>query len=126
MIVGKCPYCDDGVVSYTTKDIQGRKTKLYACSNNKVTTEDGEVWEQTSPSNCKFKIFGNALQRWGCKFIGPKQVKKLLNHDDTIVHLYSYHKKIKYQKYIELNYEYGISVLWDIDIDEYEINKAII
>ena len=116
-IVGKCPYCA-GEITYNTKLIAGVKTKLYTCSNNKVTTEDGEVWEQTQDSTCGFRIFGNALRRYGKKFIGPKEVKKLLQGEDVIVHLYSFTKKSEYKKYITLNKEYGVSVLWDIYFDD--------
>ena len=116
-LVGNCPYCD-GVINYDTKEIRGKKTKLYSCSNHKVTTEDGETWELTSDSTCTFKIFGNALQRYGKKFIGPKEVSKLLKGEDVIAHLYSFNTKTEYKKYITLNQEFGVSVLWDIEIQK--------
>jgi hypothetical protein len=115
--VGNCPYCD-GIISYETKEIRGRKTKLYSCSNHKVTTEDGETWELRSDATCSFKIFGNALARYGKKFIGPKEVKKLLEGKEVIGHFYSFNTKTEYKKYIILNHEYGVSVVWDIDIEE--------
>jgi len=120
-ILGKCPFCEDGIVSYNIKVINGRKTKLYSCSWNKVTTVDeGETWERTEDATCNFKIFGNALQRYGKKFIGPKEVIKLLKGEDLIVHLYSFQKKVEYKKYATLDEEYGISILWEIDINEDE------
>jgi hypothetical protein len=117
-LVGKCPFCD-GIVSYTTKEIQGRKTKLYSCSNHKVITEDGETWELSSDATCSFKIFGNALQRYGKKFIGPKEVKKLLEGEEVIAHLYSFTTKTEYKKYISLNKEYGVSVLWEMEVETF-------
>jgi len=119
-LVGNCPFCD-GVVSYTTKEIRGRKTKLYSCSNHKVTTEDGETWELTQDATCSFKIFGNALARYGKKFIGPKEVKQLLNGKDVVAHLYSFNKKVEYKKYISLDKEFGVSVLWDVEVEDDEV-----
>ncbi len=115
--IGKCPYCKDGIISYDIKNIRGAKTKLYSCSNNKVITEDGEFWEQTKESSCSFKIFGNALIRYGKKFIGPKEVKKLISGEDVVVRLYSHVKKVEYYKYLTLSYEYGVSVIWDVDVE---------
>lgn len=118
-ILGKCHFCKDGIVSYTTKIINGKKTKLFACSNNKVTTVDeGETWEKTENSTCNFRIFGNALQRYGKKFIGPKEIKKLLDGKELIVHLYSFQKRVEYRKYATLDKEYGISILWELDVEE--------
>ena len=71
-------------------------------------------------STCSFKIFGNSLERWGKKFIGPKEVKKLLDGEDVIVHMYSYQKKVEYKKYITLDETYGVSVLWELDVEEEE------
>jgi len=117
--VGECIYCDDGIVEYESKNVRGKKTKVYCCSNNKVTTVDeGESWERTEDSTCSFKIFGNSLERWGKKFIGPKEVKKLLDGEDVIVHMYSYQKKVEYKKYIALDETYGVSVLWELDVEE--------
>jgi hypothetical protein len=31
--------------------------------------------------------------------------------------------KKEYYKYIELNQEYGVSVIWDVDVDEETIEK---
>jgi hypothetical protein len=119
-LVGNCPYCD-GVVSYETKEIRGRNTKLYSCSNHKVTTEDGETWELRNDATCSFKIFGNALSRYGKKFIGPKEVKKLINGEAVVAHLYSFNKKTEYKKYLTLDKEYGVSVLWDLDVEDNEV-----
>lgn len=114
-LTGNCPYCN-GIVSCTEKNIRGRKTKLYTCSNHKVVTEDGETWELSDGATCNFRIFGNTLARYGKKFIGSREVQKLLNGDEVIGYFYSFQKKIEYKKYLTLNNEYGISVLWDIEI----------
>lgn len=33
MLLGKCPYCDDGEIEVRKKDVRGKKVELYACSN---------------------------------------------------------------------------------------------
>ena len=32
MILGKCPFCDDGQIEVRDKEVSGKKVKLYACS----------------------------------------------------------------------------------------------
>jgi len=119
--IGKCLYCEDGTVEYESKQVRGKKTKVYCCSNNKVTTlDDGDTWEPTSDSTCSWKLFGSSLERWGKKFIGPKEVKKLLAGDEVIAHMYSYVKKVEYKKYLTISEEYGVSVLWEMDVEEDE------
>ncbi|PHR71129.1 MAG: hypothetical protein COA66_10440 [Arcobacter sp.] len=120
--LGDCPYCEGGDISFETKSIQGKRTKLYKCSNNKVFSEDGEMWEQHKNSTCTFRIFGNSLARYGKKFIGPKEVTKLLKGQEVTAHLYSYNKKTEYKKYITINHQYGVSVLWEIDIEDEILN----
>lgn len=117
--IGKCLYCEDGTIEYKSKQVRGKKTKVYCCSNNKVTTlDDGDTWEPTSDSTCSWKLFGSNLERWGKKFIGPKEVKKLLAGDEVIAHMYSYVKKVEYKKYLTISEEYGVSVLWEMDVEE--------
>lgn len=119
--IGKCPYCEDGTIEYESKQVRGKKTKVYCCSNNKVTTVDeGETWEPTADSTCSWKLFGSSLERWGKKFIGPKEVKKLLAGDEVIAHMYSYVKKVEYKKYLTISEEYGVSVLWEMDVEKEE------
>jgi len=119
--IGKCLYCEDGTIEYESKQVRGKKTKVYCCSNNKVTTpDDGDTWEPTSDSTCSWKLFGSSLERWGKKFIGPKEVKKLLAGDEVIAHMYSYVKKVEYKKYLTISEEYGVSVLWEMDVEENE------
>jgi len=117
-IVGKCPYCDNGIINMEKKIVKGKNTKIYTCSNASWQTEDGEMFELTPNSTCSFRIWGNSLQRWGKKGIGYIEVKKLLNNEDVKVRLYSFHTKKEYFKYITLDKEYGVSVVWDIDIKE--------
>ncbi len=114
MILGNCPYCKDGYVEVRDKEVRGKKVKLYACTNAHWYSEDGEVFELTQESNCDFRIWQNSLARYG-KWLSYKEVRNLLADGTIEVDLLSkkYAEKIYYKKYIAINKEYGISVIWD-------------
>ncbi|MCK9453917.1 hypothetical protein [Sulfurimonas sp.] len=114
MILGKCPYCEDGSVEVRDKEVRGKKVKLYACSNANWKTEDGELFELREDASCDFRIWQNSLAKYG-KWLTYKEVRSLLENETIEVELLSkkYGKKIHYNKHIVLNYEYGVSVLWD-------------
>jgi hypothetical protein len=117
MILAPCPYCKDGNIEVRKKEVQGKKVELYACSNAHWKTEDGELFEPTLDSTCSFRIWQNALRKYG-KYLKRNEVKNLLLGQEVTVTLYSrkYGKKIAYEKYIALDFEYGVSIIWDIDI----------
>ena len=117
-IIGKCPYCDDGNVVLSKKNVLGKNTKLYTCSNASWLSEDGEMFELHKNATCSFRIWGNSLHRWGKRGIGVFEVKKLLKGEEVEVRLYSFNTKSEYFKYIVINKEFGVSVLWDIDIEK--------
>ena len=114
MILGKCPYCDDGVIEVRDKEVSGKKVKLYACSNANWETQDGEMFELTNLSTCDFKIWQNSLARYG-KWLTYKEIRELLENKNIEVELLSkkYGKKVYYNKQIVLNREYGVSVIWE-------------
>lgn len=115
--LGKCPFCQNGIIGYEKKVVRGKNTKVYTCSNAFWKTEDGEMFELSPTATCSFRIWGNALFKWGKKGIGPFEVKKLLNGEDVVVRLFSYHTKKEYFKYIVIDKDYGISVLWDLEVE---------
>ena len=115
-IIGKCPFCTDGLVNIEKKPVRGKNTKLYTCSNASWKSEDGEMFELSSNATCHFRIWGNSLLKWGKKGIGPYEVKQLLAQKDVVVRLFSYQRKTEYFKYITLDEQYGVSVLWDIEV----------
>lgn len=121
MILGNCPYCKDGKIEVRKKEVRGKKIELYACSNASWYSEDGELFELTPASTCSFKIWQNALRKYG-KYLKQKDIRALLNKEEVIVTFYTqgYKEKRTYQKYITVNEEYGVSVIWDIDIDNKE------
>jgi len=114
MILGKCPYCEDGKIEVREKEVRGKKVKLYACSNAHWKTEDGEMFELREDATCDFKIWQNTLAKYG-RWLQYKDIRALLNGDDVELEFLSkkYGKKIYYSKYIALNKEYGVSILWD-------------
>ena len=114
MILGKCPYCQNGQIEVRDKEVSGKKVKLYACSNAKWQTEDGELFELTQNATCDFRIWQNSLAKYG-KWLQYKDIRTLLEDEELEVELLSkkYGKKVYYTKRIVLNPEYGVSVLWD-------------
>jgi len=114
MLLGRCPYCEDGSVEVRDKEVRGKKVKLYACTNAHWKTEDGEMFELRDDASCDFRIWQNSLAKYG-KWLTYKEVRELLENEAIEVELLSkkYGKKIYYNKQIVLNPEYGVSVLWD-------------
>ena len=90
-----------------------KKVKLYACTNAHWQTEDGELYELSEDASCDFKIWQNSLARYG-KWLNYKEIRELLEDGSLEVELLSkkYGKKIYYKKTIELNQEFGVSVIW--------------
>ena len=114
MILGKCPYCENGQIEVRDKEVRGKKVKLYACSNAHWKTEDGEMYELSEDSSCGFKIWQNTLSRYG-KWLTYKDIRELLDQKELEVELISkkYGKKIYYTKTVILDEEYGVSIIWD-------------
>jgi len=114
MILGKCPYCHDGSIEVRDKEVNGKKVKLYACSNAHWTSQDGEMFELRNDATCEFRIWQNSLSRYG-KWLTYKEVRELLEEKSLEVELLSkkYGKKVYYNKFITLNKEYGVSIIWD-------------
>jgi len=116
-IVGKCPYCDDGMIEVEKKLVNGKNTKVYTCSNAAWYSEDGEIYELKKDATCSFRIWGNSLLKWGKRGVGVQEVKQLLEGKSVDVRLFSYRAKKEYFKYITLDKDYGISVLWDMEVE---------
>ena len=72
------------------------------------------MFELEENASCDFKIWQNSLAKYG-KWLSYKEVRELLIDETIEVELLSkkYGKKIYYNKYITLNREYGVSVIWD-------------
>jgi hypothetical protein len=128
--IGKCPYCD-GTVFQREIQVSGKKVKLYSCSNMKVAYDEGDQrFLQTEESSCTFRVFSNALLKYNKKSISEKEIKQLISGEQQIaVRLYSKklydEKKEKYGKeyfrYVIPDINYGVSVLFDIEVDEKDL-----
>lgn len=112
-MLGKCPYCDDGLIMMEKKMVRGKNTKVYTCSNARFYTEDGECFE--SVGSCSYRIWGNSLLRYGKRGIGEREVRELLSEGCFTAVLHS-RSGIEYRKYIVPNESYGISVLFDDEV----------
>jgi len=114
MILGSCPYCENGEMQMEKKSVQGKMTKVYTCSNTSFSTEDGEFFE--SIGSCSYRIWGNSLRRYGKRGIGEREVRTMLDEGSFIAVL---HSKVgtEYRKYVIPNFEYGIEVLFSEEVE---------
>ncbi len=105
------------MVTMEQKPVQGVKTRVYSCSNVKVTTEDdGDTWEQTG--SCQYTVWGHSLKRYGGS-ISPKNVRELLDSGQFIATLTNRYGQ-KYQKYVITNEQYGLEVLFSEEVESLE------
>lgn len=118
MLLGKCPYCDDGEIEVRKKDVRGKKVELYACSNAFWITEDGEFFELISTSKCGFKIWQNTLSRYG-HWLKHSEIRELLLKGEVEIKLKTQKRfglknenRKDYYKTAILDSEYGIKILF--------------
>lgn len=121
MILGKCPYCEDGQIEVRKKEVRasGKKVELYACSNaNWVISADEEFFELTSDSKCSFKIWQNALSRYG-HWLKHSEVRAILSGEEVEVKFKTqkrpgmdYKNRKDYFKPIALHEEYGVQIIF--------------
>ena len=117
MILGKCPYCEDGEIEVRKKEVRGKKVELYACSNASWKTEDGEFFELTVDSKCSFKIWQNSLSRYG-HYLKHSEIRELLSGNEVEIKFkaqkrFGANKDRKdYYKMVILHEEYGVQVLF--------------
>ena len=118
MILGACPYCDDGDIEVRKKEIRGKKLELYACSNASWISEDGEFFELSSSSKCGFRIWQNALSRYG-HYLKHSEVRALLNNEELVLKFKEKKRFIgqkerkDYYKKVILHEEYGVQIIFD-------------
>ncbi|WP_152632519.1 hypothetical protein [Aliarcobacter butzleri] len=119
MILGKCPYCNDGQIEVRKKEVRGKKVELYACSNAKwMVSDDNEFFELTEDSTCSFRIWQNALSRYG-HWLKHSEVRAILSGESVEVKFKTqkrlgmdYKNRKDYYKPIALDEEYGVKVLF--------------
>ncbi|RXJ95120.1 hypothetical protein CRV00_05020 [Malaciobacter molluscorum] len=117
MILGQCPYCKSNVISKKIT-AQGKQIKLYTCENSKKEYDETDSYVFTSDSTCRFRIYSNALFRWNKRSISEYEIKKLLKDEQIVVRLHGKKGDSEYFKYAIPHEEYGISILWEEDVQE--------
>lgn len=117
MLLGKCPYCNANVVSKKI-NVKGKNIKVYSCENAKKEYDESDQYVFTADSTCRFRVYSNALLRWNKRSFSEYEMKKLLSSGQTIVRLHGKKGGNEYFKYVIPHEEYGISVLWDEEVEE--------
>ncbi|MGA1933419.1 hypothetical protein ACH5BF_12005 [Arcobacter sp. YIC-464] len=117
MILGECPYCK-GTVSSKNINVQGKKAKLYSCENAKKEYDESEQYVFTADSTCRFRVYSNAFLRWNKRSFSEREMKKLLQDGQTVIRLHGRKGTGEYFKYVITDEEYGVSILWDEEVDE--------
>ena len=117
MILGKCPYCKANVVAIKST-ANGKKVNLYTCENAKKEYDDSDQFVFTSDSTCTFRVYSNVFLRWNKRSFSKYEMKKLLEEDQVIVRLHGRAGTKEYFKYVITDKEYGVSILWDEEVEE--------
>ena len=120
-ILGKCPYCKANVISkkFTA---QGKQIKLYSCENAKKEYDESEQYVFTADSTCTFRVYSNAFLKWNKRSFSEYEMKKLLQDGQTTIRLHGRRGSGEYFKYVITDKEYGVSILWDEEVNE-DMNK---
>ncbi|PHR56219.1 MAG: hypothetical protein COA44_08885 [Arcobacter sp.] len=117
--LGKCPFCEDGNIEVRKIQINAKPTKLYACTNAHWVFEH-DICELSEDSTCSYRIFANQFLAWNKKSIGENEIRKVLEEEQVKVRLFSSKTKTEYFKWAIIDKEYGLSIVWDIDITNEE------
>ncbi len=116
-ILGKCPYCS-GSVHSRKMTAQGKGIKLYSCENANKEYDESDAYVFTADSTCTFRVYSNTLLRFNKRSFGILEMKKLLQEGQIIVRLHGGKGSSEYFKYVIPDKEYGLSILWDEEVEE--------
>lgn len=117
MILGKCPYCNSNVIAKTS-NIKGKKVNLYSCENAKKEYDESEQFVFTADSTCTFRVYSNVFLRWNKRSFSKYEMKKLLEDGQVTIRLHGRKGTSEYFKYVITDKEYGVSILWDEEVEE--------
>lgn len=117
--LGKCPYCEDGHIEVRRIKVNGKPVKLYACLNARWSFEH-DMAELADDATCSFRIFSNQFLRWNKKSIDENEIRTVLQEEQVKVRLFSSRTKQEYYKWAVLDKQYGLSIVWDINIQKEE------
>lgn len=120
MILGNCPYCDGAVIS-RKMNAQGKQIKLYSCENAKKEYDESDAYVFTSDSTCTFRVYSNTFLKWNKRSFSEKEMKNLIINGQTTVRLHGRKGTGEYFKYVIPDKEYGVSILWDEEVEEKSI-----
>ena len=123
MTLGKCPYCK-GNVHAIKSTANGKKVNLYSCENAKKEYDESEQFVFTSDSTCTFRVYSNAFLKWNKRSFSKYEMKKLLEEQQVIIRLHGRAGTKEYFKYVIPNKEYGVSILWDEEVNN-EVQEEI-
>jgi hypothetical protein len=116
MILGKCPYCKANVIAIKST-ANGKKVNLYTCENAKKEYDDSEQFVFTSDSTCTFRVYSNVFLRWNKRSFSKYEMKKLLEDEQVVIRLHGRSGSSEYFKYVITDKEYGVSILWDEEVE---------
>lgn len=117
MIVGKCPYCDGNVIAKAFT-IQGKSITLYTCEHAIKERDLNNDYVFSAESTCRFRVYSNAFLRWNKRSFGVNEMKTLLRDGQVVVRLHGKKGSKEYFKYALPDPQYGVSILWDQEVDE--------
>lgn len=117
MILGKCPYCAGNVLAIKST-ANGKKVNLYTCENSKKEYDDSEQFVFASDSTCTFRVYSNVFLRWNKRSFSKYEMKTLLEEGQATIRLHGRKGSSEYFKYVITDKEYGVSILWDEEVDK--------
>ncbi len=117
MILGKCPYCNANVISQKIV-AKGKNIKVYSCQNAKKEYDESDIYVFTSDSTCRFRVYSNTFLKWNKKSFSQYEMKNFLKEKQAIIRLHGKKGSSKYFKYIIPHPEYGVSILWEEEVEQ--------
>ena len=121
MTLGKCPYCKGNVEAFKGT-AKGKKVTLYSCENAKKKYDESEQFVFTSDSTCTFRVYSNVFLKWNKRSFSKYEMKNLLENGQVIIRLHGRSGTSEYFKYAIPNKEYGVSILWDEEVEEKSVS----
>lgn len=118
-VLGDCPYCN-GKVSSKKILAQGKQVKLYSCSNSKKEYDESEAYVFTADSTCTFRVYSNAFLKWNKRSFSEYEMRNLLKDEQVTIRLHGRKGTGEYFKYVILDENYGVSILWDEEVEKEE------
>ncbi len=116
-VLGNCPYCNGKVISKKI-NVRGKQIKLFTCQNSKKEYDESESYVFTADSSCTFRVYSNAFLKWNKRSFSEYEMKNLLKDKQVIVRLHGKKGSKEYFKYVILDKTYGVSILWDEEVEE--------